>query len=124
SNATMLQAKSTLAQLIATQDYETIKAPFDGMVTARYVDPGALIPQATTPSAGGTPIIAMASLSPLRIYAEVPQSVAPFMKDGDQSSITVSEYPQREFKGTITRHPEALNADSRTMRVEVDIPNE
>lgn len=49
SHAAMLQAKAAYEQLLATQAYEVIKAPVDGMITARYVDPGALIPQATAP---------------------------------------------------------------------------
>lgn len=123
SHASMLEAKATLDQLLATQAYETIKAPFAGLITARFVDPGALIPQSTTPSVGSTPVVSMATLSPLRIYADVPQSVAPFIKDGDQALVSVVEYPGRIFKGAVTRHPDALNADTRTMRVEVDLEN-
>jgi membrane fusion protein, multidrug efflux system len=123
SHADMLQARAALDQLIATQAYEVIKAPFTGMVTARYVDPGALIPQSTTPSSGGAPIISMATMSPLRVYANLPQSAAPFVKDGDQATITVNEYPDRFFKGTVTRHPDALMSATRTMLVEVDLEN-
>ena len=94
------------------QRYEVIRAPFDGIVTARYVDPGALIPQTTT-SSGGNPIVALATLSPVRVYADVPQSVAPFIQNGDPAVITVNEYPGREFKGSVTRHPDALaNGDA------------
>lgn len=124
SHAALLQAKATLRQLEATQAYEVITAPFDGIVTARYVDPGALIPQTTTPATGAQPIVALATLSPLRVYAYAPQSVTPYIHDGDPAIITVSEYPGRDFDGTITRHPEALAADSRTMLVEVDLANE
>jgi membrane fusion protein, multidrug efflux system len=123
SHAAMLEAKETLNQLVATQAYEVIKAPFAGLITARFVDPGALIPQSTTPSAGGTPIVAMATMTPLRIYADMPQSFAPFIKDGDRAKLTVAEYPQRTFQGAVTRHSDALNADTRTMRVEVDLEN-
>jgi membrane fusion protein, multidrug efflux system len=123
SRAAMLQAKASLDQLVATQAYEVIKAPFAGVITARFVDPGALIPQSTTPSAGGTPILALATLTPLRIYADVPQSFAPFIKDGDKAMLTVAEYPQRTFAGSVTRHSDALNVDTRTMRVEVDLEN-
>ena len=123
SHAAMLEAKASLDQLVATQAYEVIKAPFAGLITARFVDPGALIPQPTTPSAGGTPIVAMATMTPLRIYADVPQSFAPFIKDGDRAKLTVAEYPQRMFQGAVTRHSDALNADTRTMRVEVDLEN-
>lgn len=124
SHAAMLEAKATLNQLVATQAYKEIRAPFDGVVTARYVDPGTLIPQTTTQSASAMPIISMATLSPLRIYADVPQSVAPFVRNGDPVSITVTEYPGRVFSGAVTRHPQALTSATRTMLVEVDLPNE
>jgi membrane fusion protein (multidrug efflux system) len=120
--ALMLQSKATYQQELVYQRYEIVRAEFDGIVTARYADPGTLIPQSTAPSTGN-PIVAMATLSPLRIYANVPQSTSAFVRDGDPATITVSEYPQRKFTGTITRHPEALDQNTRTMLVEVDLPN-
>ena len=122
SHAAMLQARATWQQLLAEKSYETITAAFDGIVTARYVDPGALIPQATTPSTA-MPIISVASLEPVRVYANVPQEAAPFIHDGDSAIVTVAQYPRRKFEGTITRHPRALAPDTRTMLVEVDLPN-
>jgi membrane fusion protein (multidrug efflux system) len=122
SNATMLEAKDTYEQLLAEQGYKEITAPFDGIVTARYVDPGALIPQATT-TANGTPIISVATLTPLRVYADVSQNVALWVKNGDEATITINEMVGRQFKGTVIRHPEALDTASRTMLVEVDLPN-
>lgn len=124
SHAQMAEAKANLAQLAALRGYEEIRAPFDGIVTARYVDPGALIPQSTAASGGSTPIIALATLSLLRIYADVPQSAAPFIHDGDPAEVTVTEYPARVFKGSVTRHPEALTSATRTMLVEVDLAND
>ena len=123
SRAAMLQAKATLDQLQATQRYEVIRAPFDGIVTARSVDPGALIPQATT-LGNGTPLVTLATLSPVRVYADVPQSAAPFIQNGDPATITVTEYPGREFNGHVTRHPDALQSATRTMLVEVDVSND
>jgi RND family efflux transporter MFP subunit len=124
SHAAMVEALEALNQLIATQAYEIVKAPFAGIVTARNVDPGAMIPQATVSTTGsGAPILTMATLTPLRIYADVPQSAAPFIKDGDHVMVTVGEYPGRPFPGTVTRHSTALDAGSRTMRVEVDLEN-
>ncbi|HLI81580.1 MAG TPA: efflux RND transporter periplasmic adaptor subunit [Candidatus Binataceae bacterium] len=122
ARATMLQAKATYEQLLAEQGYKNITATIDGIVTARYVDPGALIPQATT-SASGTPIISVATLSPLRVYAEVPQSLALWVKNGDAATITTYELAGRQFKGTVIRHPEALDTASRTMLAEVDLQN-
>jgi membrane fusion protein, multidrug efflux system len=126
SHATMLQAKASYEQQLAMQQYEIVRAPFDGIVTARYVDPGALIPQSTTPSSTTTnsPIVALATMAPLRVYAYVPQSLSPFIKDGDPANITVSEFPNRNYTGTVTRHPDALDQTTRTMLVEVDLPNQ
>lgn len=124
SHSAMLQAKATYEQLVATQGYETIRAPFSGVVTARYVDPGKLIPQATGGTTTETPIIAMATLHPVRVYTNVPQSVAPFIEDRDPATVTVTDYPQRVFDGSVTRHPNALDPTTRTMLVEVDLPNQ
>ena len=125
SHATMLQAKAAYEQELALQQYEIVRAPFDGIVTARYVDPGTLIPQSTTPTSttSNSPIVALATTAPLRVYAYVPQSLSPFIKDGDPANITVTEFPSRNFSGTVTRHPEALDQTTRTMLVEVDLPN-
>ncbi len=120
----MLQAKATLEQDLAMQKYETVTAPFDGIVTMRYVDPGHLIPQSTAGVSTDSAIVQVARMKPLRLYAYMPQSTALFIRNGDKSDFTVNEYPRRKFVGTVTRHPEALAADSRTMIVEVDLPND
>ncbi len=136
THSAMLQAKAAYQQELAMQDYEVVRAPFDGIVTARFVDPGTLIPAATSPVSAtpnavflptnntSTPIVSLASQSPLRIYAYVPQSVSSFVKDGDPATVTVADYPDRKYTGTITRHPEALDQTTRTMQVEVDLPNQ
>ena len=125
THATMLQTRATLEQDIATQAYETITAPFDGIVTARYIDPGHLVPATTTPGTPGSgAIITISRMAPLRVFTYVPQNVAPFVKDGDAATITAIGYAGKKFTGTITRHPEALSPDTRTMLVEVDLPNE
>ena len=133
-HASMLQAQAYYQQNLAMQAYEVVRAPVDGIITARYFDPGAMIPAATAPVAPTTspgyptnttssPIVQMATLQPLRIYAYVPQPLTPLIHDGDRAAVSVGEYPDQEFDGTVTRHPEALFEDSRTMLVEVDLPN-
>ena len=122
--STTLQAKATLEQYRMLQGYEIVRAPFDGIVTARNVDPGHLIPAATGATSQTSAIVSIARLKPLRIFSYVPQSVTPFIRNGDQATITVNEYPGRKFTGSITRHPDALATDSRTMLVEVDLPND
>ncbi|MBV8360416.1 MAG: efflux RND transporter periplasmic adaptor subunit [Deltaproteobacteria bacterium] len=123
SHASMLQAWDAYQQEVALQSYELVRAPFDGIVTARYADPGTLIPQSTTSSSANAPIVSLAMLTPLRVYAYAPQSLSPYIKDGDRAAVTVSEFTGRQFSGTITRHPEALDQNTRTMLVEVDLPN-
>ncbi len=122
SHATMLADKAAWDSLRAQQAYERVIAPFDGVVTARNVDPGALVAMATAQESA-VPIIAMATLEPVRVYVNMPQDDAAFVKDGDLARITVSQFPNRTFTGSVTRHPEALTPASRTMLVEVDLPN-
>ena len=125
SHAAMLQAKAVLNQDIANQSYETITAPFDGIVTARYIDPGHLVPANTAPGTPGSgAIVAISRYKPLRVFSYVPQNVAPFIKDGDPATITAAGFPGQKFTGTIARHPDALSPDTRTMLVEVDLANE
>jgi len=136
THSAMLQAKAAYEQELAMQGYEIVRSPFDGIVTARFVDPGTLIPAATSPvsttqnaiffstSSTSTPIVSLASQAPLRIYAFVPQTFSSLIKDGDPATVTVIDYPGRSFTGTVTRHPEALDQTTRTMQVEVDLPNQ
>jgi RND family efflux transporter MFP subunit len=135
THSAMLQAKAAYQQELAMQGYEVVRAPFDGIVTARFVDPGTLIPAATAPvvstasaivttNSTSTPIVSLASQSPLRIYAFVPQTFGSMIKDGDPATVTVIDYPDRKFTGTITRHPEAIDQVTRTMQVEVDLANQ
>src|ERR1700730_12734761 len=133
-HASMLQAEAFYQQELAMQAYEIVHAPVDGVVTARYFDPGAMIPAATAPVSAqvnptfptnntSSPIVSITTLQPLRIYAYVPQPLAPLIHDGDHASVTVDEYPGQKFDGTVTRHPQALSEASRTMLVEIDLPN-
>ena len=136
THSAMLQAKALLQQELAMQDYEVVRAPLDGIVTARFVDPGTLIPAATAPVSAtpnavflptnntSTPIVSLASQAPLRVYAYVPQGFSSLIKDNDPATVTVADFPNRKFTGTVTRHPEALDQTTRTMQVEVDLPNE
>lgn len=135
THSAMLQAKAAYQQQLAMQQYEIVRAPFDGVVTARFIDPGTLIPAATAPvsatasaivttNSTTTPIVSLASQTPLRVYAFVPQSVSSFIKDGDPATVTVIDYPNRKFTSTITRHPEAIDQVTRTMQVEVDLANQ
>jgi membrane fusion protein, multidrug efflux system len=124
SHAAMLQAKAALDQAIAMQGYEVIKAPFDGIVSARNIDPGHLVAAPTAASNVAAAIVTISKLRPLRVYSYMPQNAALFVRNGGRATVTFYEYPGHKFIGSVTRHPESLSPDSRTMLVEVDLPNE
>jgi RND family efflux transporter MFP subunit len=123
SHADMLSTFAAWRSLVATQAYERVYAPYDGMITARNLDPGALVANATAQGTSPQSLYDMATLKPLRVYVYLPQNLATLVKNGDSAVVTVNEYPDRDFTGTITRHPEALAESTRTMLIEVDLPN-
>jgi len=124
SHQTMLADLASWKSLVATQKYERVYAPFDGMITVRNLYPGALVATGTATNTSNPGIYQIATLKPLRIYVYLPQSYAPFVRDGDRAVVTVNEYPDRDYDGSITRHPSALDQGTRTMLLEVDLPNQ
>ncbi|MDE1161343.1 MAG: efflux RND transporter periplasmic adaptor subunit [Acidobacteriaceae bacterium] len=113
------QAQRT--QVSSMADYSRITVPFSGIITARYADPGALI-QAGTSNATAAPVVKVASVDVLRLRLPVPESLASFVHDGDIANINVGAL-HRSFQGTVTRSTGALDPSTRTMQVEVDVPN-
>jgi RND family efflux transporter MFP subunit len=124
THAQMLEAYATWRSFAATQRYERVLAPFDGMITARNLNPGALVGSAAAAGTSTPAIYQMATLKPLRVYIYLPQPLSPLVRDGDRAVVSVSEYPERDFLGTVTRHPVALDESTRTMQIEVDLLNE
>jgi RND family efflux transporter MFP subunit len=124
SHAQMLETYATWRSYVATQQYERVVAPFDGMITVRNLHPGALVGSPTATGTSTPAIYEMATLKPLRVYVYLPQPLSPLVRDGDDAVVTVSEYPGRDFTGTVTRHPAALDQSTRTMQIEVDLPNQ
>ncbi len=105
----------------ALADYSRITAPFTGIVTWRYADTGALI-QAGTANSTSMPIVKIAEVSTLRLRLPVPESIAPYVRDGDPASIRVTAL-NITFAGRVTRSTDALDPATRTMQVEIDVPN-
>jgi RND family efflux transporter MFP subunit len=124
SHQTMLADLAAWKSLVATQQYEKVYAPYDGMITVRNLYPGALVATGTAVGTSNPSLYQLATLKPLRIYVYLPQAYSPLVNDGDQSVVTVNEYPDRDYKGSITRHPSALDQSTRTMLLEVDLPND
>ncbi|MEO7027928.1 MAG: efflux RND transporter periplasmic adaptor subunit [Acidobacteriaceae bacterium] len=105
----------------AMADYSRITAPFNGIITWRYADTGSLI-QAGTSNAGSAPVVKIAEIDTLRLRLPVPESLAPFVKLGDTASVHVQALGET-FPGKITRSTGALDPSTRTMQVEIDVPN-
>jgi RND family efflux transporter MFP subunit len=110
-------AQANLARLQEVQNYRSVKAPFDGVITLRNVDVGALV------STGNTLLFRIAQTGTLRTYVNVPQADARSVRVGQAAVLTVSNFPGRNFRGTVARTANALDPASRTMLVEIDVPN-
>jgi RND family efflux transporter MFP subunit len=119
--ANLKAQQATVDRLKALTAFEQVTAPFDGVITARNVDTGDLL---TQDSSGGTPMFSIARDDVLRIAVYVPQSGAIGIRDGLEAKITVPEIPGRVFTGRVARSAVALQAASRSMLTEVDVPNE
>jgi RND family efflux transporter MFP subunit len=110
-------ASANLARMAELQGYRVVKAPFDGVITLRNVDVGALV------GAGNTLLYRIAQTGTLRTYVNVPQSSVNAVHVGQAALLTVSHLPGRSFSGTVARTANALDPATRTMLVEVDVPN-
>ena len=121
-HAALLAAQSNVARLAQMQSYEKVYAPFDGVITARNIDVGALIDAG---SAGGPAreMFDLAQTGVLRVYADVPQDSVGSSLDGTSACLEVSQIHGSCLPGTVARNAGAMNAVTRTLRIEVDVPN-
>lgn len=110
-------AEANLARLQDMQSYRVVKAPFDGLITQRNVDVGALV------NSGSTLLFRIAQTGTLRTYVDVPQANENSVRLGQPAYLTVPNLPGRRFAGSVTRTANSLDPSSRTMLVEVQVPN-
>jgi RND family efflux transporter MFP subunit len=110
-------AEANVGRLEKMRSYRLVTAPFDGVITLRNVDDGALV------TSGTTLLFRIAQTSMLRTYVSVPQNNASSVRPGESASLTVSNLPGRQFAGTVARTSNALDPASRTLLVEVHVPN-
>ena len=115
-------AKANLQQLEKIQGFQQILAPFGGKIAARNIDVGTLVTAGTGNS--GTPLFSLVQSDVLRVYVFAPQENAPSIHEGLAAKIVLQEYPGQEFDGKVTRTAGALDPQSRTMQVEVQVPNQ
>jgi RND family efflux transporter MFP subunit len=115
-------AEARLSELRDLVAYAQITAPFDGIVTRRFVDRGALM-QAATSNNNITPVITVARIDLVRVFVDVPEPSAPYVHRGVPATLEVGALPGQSFKGSVTRYADALDPATRTMRTEVDLAN-
>jgi membrane fusion protein (multidrug efflux system) len=117
ADAAMKVAKAAFELARTHLDYARITAPFAGYVTKRYLDPGALVnPNSTT-------LFTLMDLDAMKIIVNVLEQDIPAVALGKKALVTVDAYPGKVFAGAVSRYAEAVDLSTRTMAVEIDIPN-
>lgn len=117
AKGTLAAARANVARLTDMQGYLKVRAPFAGVITQRNVDVGALV------NTGNTLLFRIAQTNLLRTYVNVPQVNAQDVRAGQTAFLTTTELPNRKFEGKVTRTSNALDPSSRTLLVEVQVPN-
>jgi RND family efflux transporter MFP subunit len=121
AQAGVLSKQAALDRYKAQQAFKYIRAPFDGVITVRKVDPGALITAGS--QSASMELFQLAKLDVLRIYVNAPQSLARYLHPGQKAELLVSCFPERTFEGTVTNVSGALDPQTRTRQTEIKIEN-
>jgi RND family efflux transporter MFP subunit len=120
AQANVVAQQAQLKVLNQQKDYQSVVAPFDGVITQRNVDVGSLV---QADAATGTFLFTLMKSDVLRIQLYVPQDEALGVTPGVEAIVRVPEIPGREFLGTVTRIADALAPGTRTLLTEIDVPN-
>lgn len=110
--------EANVRRLVDLQQFQKVVAPFAGTITQRSVERGALVKDGAT-----VPMFTLVATDPVRVFIDVPQSVAPSVKPDTGATVTVREYAGRAFAGKVTRAAGALDPELHTMQTEVQVPN-
>jgi RND family efflux transporter MFP subunit len=119
--ATVQSNAANVRRLEQLQSFEKVYAPFDGIITARQTDIGALIDAGA--STQPRELFHMAAIRTLRVYVAVPEVYSPSVRSGGSATLTLEEFPGETLRGTIVRNTNSIDLASRTLLVEVDIDN-
>lgn len=104
--------------------YTKVYAPFSGVITGRFADPGALIQSAINSATQTAPLFTIMDLDKVRVYASVPQEAAAFARPGTPVILSLNNASDKDVRATITRTTESLDPATRTLLVEIDLPND
>jgi RND family efflux transporter MFP subunit len=121
AQAAILSAQADVQRLTDMQNFKKVTAPFDGVITARNYDIGALL--SPTNTAAGAELFRITRSDTLRVFVNVPQAASSSIKLGQKAAFTVANYPGRDFEGTVTRTTGTIDPATRTLRMQIDIPN-
>jgi RND family efflux transporter MFP subunit len=119
AQANLAAADANVRRLEQLESFKNVYAPFSGVLTRRYVDPGALI----NAGAGGKELFDIARVDILRVFVNVPQAYAPSLKVGMEAAITLQELPGQKFKGKVARTSDSIDPATRTLLTEIDVSN-
>ncbi len=119
-NAAVNSSQANVERLEALAGYKKITVPFDGIVTARNTDVGALI---NAGGGSGPPMFIVSDIKKLRVYVNVPQTYVPSVKIGAKATITVPEYPTRTFEATVEASSQAVDIASGTTQMQLGLDN-
>ena len=114
--------QSQVDQLTALEAFKRILAPFDGIVTQRNTDVGALI-NAGSSTSNGPQLFRVADVHEMRVFVQVPQEQSPNMRAGLTAEVTLPQYPDKTFKAVVSTTSEAINKTARTLLVELHADN-
>lgn len=120
--AMVQSAEANVKRLEELESFKRVYAPFSGVITQRNVDPGTLI-NAGNGGSATKEMFDLAQIDPLRVFVSVPQSYSPSIHSGLRACLELSEFPQRRFCGQVARTANAIDASTRTLLTEVDVPN-
>jgi RND family efflux transporter MFP subunit len=115
-------ASAEQKQLSAMSGYARIVAPFDGVITKRYVDTGALVQAGTSSNTQAVPVVSVAQTDLFRLTLAVPESAVPMIRLGTTVTVHVQAL-NRDFEGKVARFANSVNQETRTMHTEVDVHN-
>jgi RND family efflux transporter MFP subunit len=113
--------EAEVQRLTTLSSFKKVLAPFEGTITQRHVDIGALVTAGSTTNT--SPLFSIAQANQVRVFVDVPQAVVPYMKVGMPVTATAREFPGRTFEGKLDRTASSLDRTSKTLRVEVLVPN-
>jgi RND family efflux transporter MFP subunit len=122
AKAQVALGQADVQRLTTLIGFKKVTAPFEGTITQRHVDVGALVTAGSTTNT--SPLFSISQSKQIRVFVDVPQSVVPFVKVGMEVVATAREYPGRKFIGKVDRTAESMDAMSKSLRVQVLVPNE